>query len=141
MAMDKTISVELVITRRSKGEEHKSKYETRIKFGHETLIGDIADFVDDMKKIWTKAIDAAKHWENVSDIDMEISEAVYEHETGGEWKSLNFDRWYLRNMEDICTEKGEESIYLVPDTRYTSENRDMAIGRDILRDMAFTMRY
>ena len=141
MPMNKTISAELVITRRAKGEEHKSKYEARIKFGHETLIEDVADFIDGMKRIWTKAMEAAKHCENVSDIDMEICESVYEHETGMEWKQLNFDRWYLRDMGDISTEKGEEGIYLVPDTRYTSENRDMMIGRDILRDMAFTMRY
>lgn len=138
MALFKSIDMELVITRRAKGEEHKSKYTARIKLEHETLISDIADFVEDTKKIWNKAMDAAKHWENVSDIDVEVIEAVYERDP---WTQVSFNRWYLRNMGDICTEKGEEGIYLVPDTRYTEENRDMSIGRDILRDMAFTIRY
>lgn len=138
MAMFKCIDMELVITRRARGEEHKSKYTARIKLEHETLIGDIADFTENVKKIWSKAMEAAKHCENVSDIDVEVIESVYEREP---WRQVCFDRWYLRNMGDISTEKGEEGIYLVPDTRYTEENRDMLIGRDILRDMAFTMRY
>lgn len=136
MAMFKTIDMELVITRRAKGEEHKSKYTARIKLEHETTVGDVGDFVDATKKIWNRAMEAAKNCENVSDIDLEIVEAVYEREP---WTQVDYDRWYLRNMGDICTEKGEEGIYLVPDTRYTEEHRDMSIGKDILRDLAFTM--
>lgn len=136
MAMFKCIDMELVITRRIKDEEHKSKYTARIKLEHETLIGDIADFTENVKKIWSKAMDAARH--DVSDIDMEVIESVYERDP---WKQVCFDRWYLRSMGDISTERGEEGIYLVPDTRYTEESRDMLIGKDILRDMAFTMRY
>lgn len=138
MAMFKTLDMELVITRRAKGEEHKSKYTARIKLEYETTVADIADFVDATKKIWNKAMETAKNCENVSDIDLEIVEAVYEREP---WRQVDYDRWYLRNMGDIITEKGEEGIYLVPDTRYTEESRDMAIGKNVLRDMAFTMRY
>ena len=131
----KRISAELDVTRRSKGEEHRSKYEVYTRFCSETTVGDIANFVDGMKKIYTKALDAAKHYETVSDVYMEILESVYDD--SGAMKS--FDRWYLRDIGDICLEKGEESIYLIPDTRYTSENRDMSIGKNILRDMEFTM--
>ena len=138
MGMFKSIDVEMTVTRYAKGEEHKSKYSAHIKLEYETTVADIADFADATKKIWNRAMDAAKHCENVRDIDMEIIESVYEREP---WEQVCFDRWYLRNMGDICTEKGEEGIYLVPDTRYTEENRDMVIGKDVLRDMAFTMRY
>ena len=114
---EKMIRVELVVKRRARGEEHTSKYEASIDLNEKTEMSEIADFVDDMHKLWGKAMTAAKNSENVPDIDMEICEAVYEHELGGEFKTNMFNRWYLRNMEDICTEKGEESIYLVPDER------------------------
>lgn len=135
MLSKKIISVELVVTRRAKGEEHRSKYEVYTRLSSEATVGDIADFVDGMKKIYAKAMDAAKNCETGSDVYMEIVESVYDD--GG--TQVSFDRWYLRDIGDISLEKGEESIYLVPDTRYTSENRDMSIGKNILRDMEFTM--
>lgn len=136
---EKIIRVELVIKRRARGEEHTSKYEASIDMHEKTAMSEIADFVDDLHKLWGKAMTAAKNSENVSDIDMDIHEAEYEHELGGEFKTNKFNRWYLRNMEDICTEKGEEGIYLIPDERYTPAERDMLIGKDILRDMSRAM--
>lgn len=136
---EKVIRVELSIKRRARGEEHTSKYEASIALNYRTTVSEIADFGSDVQKLWSKAMAAAKNSENVSDIDMEICEAVYEHEPGSEFKTALFNRWYLRNMEDISTERGEESIYLVPDERYTKPERDMSIGKNVLRDMAWTM--
>lgn len=136
---EKVIRVELEIKRRARGEEHTSKYEASIWMNDQTTVSNIADFVDDMHKLWGKAMAAAKNSANVPDINMEICEAVYEHEPGSEFKTGLFNRWYLRDMEDISTMKGEESIYLVPDDRYTDPVRDMSISKNILRDMAFTM--
>lgn len=136
---EKTIRATLVIIRTARGERHESTYEVCTNFNEKTTVGEIADFVEGMEKLWRTAITAAKSYKNLNDITMEISEAVYSHEDGGDFKTESYDRWYMRNMEDICLEKGEESIYLVPDTRYTSEVRDMNIGKNILRDMAYTM--
>ena len=136
---EKVINAELIILRTARGEEHKSTYEVRTSLSEKTTVGDLADFVDGMRKLWAKAMQAAKHSKKVSIITMEVCEAVYEHDPE-EWKQLSFNRWYMRDMGDISTEKGEESIYLVPDTRYTEEYRDMCIGKDILRDMAYAMR-
>jgi len=137
---EKVIGATLIITRRGKREEHTSKYEADITFNNMTSIGDVCDFIESMKKIWNVAMQAAKNYENVTDISLDLHEAVYEmtDEDAG-ISQLSFDRWYIRDISDICTEKGEESIYLVPDTRYTRPSRDMSIDKDVLRSMAYTM--
>lgn len=138
---EKTISATMCIIRTARGERHESTYEVYTNFNEKTTVGEIADFVEGMEKLWRTAITAAKSYKNLNDITMDISEAVYNlGEDGHDFKTESYDRWYMRNMDDICLEKGEESIYLVPDTRYTSENRDMCLTKNVLRDMAFTMR-
>lgn len=132
----KVISAELVLERYAKGEKHTSTYEVRTDFSKDTCVSDIADFVEGMEKLWRLAINAGKHWEKVSHYQFEICEAVY----GDGYDSLSFDRWVSKDIYgDICLEKGEESVYFRPDERYTDANRDMSIGKNILRDMAFTM--
>lgn len=137
---EKVIASELVIKSRRRNEEHTSKYEARLTLNEDTTVGQIVEFTDEMKKIWNKAVQAAKNCENVTDIEMDIHEAVYKHAPGEDYTSMSFDRWYLRALDDISTEKGEEYIYLCPDIKYTPAERDMALGRDVMRDMAFTMR-
>lgn len=137
---EKTIRATLCIIRTARGERHESTYEVCTNFNEKTTVGEVADFVEGMEKLWRTAITAAKSYKNLNDITMDISESVYSHEDGHDFKTESYDRWYMRDMDDISLEKGEESIYLVPDTRYTSENRDMCIGKNVMRDMAFTMR-
>lgn len=136
---EKTITSELTITRRVRGEVHTSKYSAKVDFCVRTSMRDVSEFISDMEKIWRKAISAAKNPENLYEISMDISESTYSYDDGAtpieNWKQHSYNRWYLRNVDDICTEKGEESIYLVPDTRYTSETRDMLIGKNVMHDM------
>lgn len=136
---EKTINSELTITRRVRGEIHMSKYSAKVDFCMRTSMRDVSEFFADMEKIWRKAISAAKNPENLYEISMDISESTYSYKDGAttleDWKQHSYNRWYLRNVDDICTEKGEESVYLVPDTRYTSETRDMLIGKNVMHDM------
>lgn len=131
----KCFDIELETTRRAHGELHTSKYTAHLRLMDDTTFEDIAVFVEDVKKIWGKAISAAKS--DADGVCMEVTESAYITEP---WEQKLFNRWYLRNVGDICTEKGEESVYLVPDERYTPANRDMCIGRDILKDIAYTLR-
>jgi len=136
----KKIDVEMKLTRRVRGEEHTSKYTAYVELSADARIGEIANFIEGMKKIWTKAVNAKREAEKTFDapaFTMEVTEHIIDKSDN--WKTESFDRWYTYDIDDICTEKGEEGIYLRPDTTYTSENRDMSIGKDILRDLAFTM--
>lgn len=132
--MEKTIRATLVVTRIKRDERHESTYTVCTDFSERTTVGDVADFIDGMKKIWTTAVNAAKRGDA---LNMDISAAVYSRGDGGVLKTESYNRWYVRNADDVSTERGEEGIYLVPDTRYTEESRDMFLSRDILRDMAF----
>lgn len=136
----KKISCEMTLSRRVKGEEHTSKYTAEVELSAGASVGEIADFIDGMRKIWTKAVNAKREADKTFDMPsftMEVTEHVIDREN--DWKTESFNRWYTYDIYDICTEKGEEGIYLRPDTKYTSENKDMSIGKDILRDLAFTM--
>ena len=132
----KTIYCEMSLTKKLKGEEHTSKYVASIELSARTSMSEIADFIDGMRKIWTKAVNARRESDEPS-FSMEITEHILDK--ADDWKTIEFNRWYTYDICDICTEKGEEGIYLRPDTKYTEERRDMSIGKDILRDLAFTM--
>ena len=136
----KKISCEMSLSRSVKGEEHTSKYHADMELSADSSIREIADFIGGMKKIWSKAINMKREAEktfNPPAFFMEITEHVMDRSEN--WTTNSFNRWYTYDIDDICTGKGEESIYLRPDTKYTSETRDMSIGKDVLRDLAFTM--
>ena len=117
-----------------KGERHVSDYETYLTIDENTVLRDFIDFEDEAKQIWRTAISAAKR---AALVEVELTRALYER-TGDpdeRLKSMDFDRWHTRELSDITTEKGEEGVYLAPDTRYTEETHDMWLGRDIMRDV------
>lgn len=135
----KSVEVRLTVARYKSGETHTSKYEAELRLTDETTVGDIRAFTKNCKTIWNKAIEAKREWEKnyvplTPDIDMEVISSTYDG-----WCVPNvpltqksFNRWHTRNIDDISTEKGEESVYLTPDTRYTPEHWDLLIQRDVL---------
>ncbi len=130
----KCYHVTLVVTDTKRGERHESTYQADLSIDGETTLRDIVQFEDDVKKIWRKAVNAAKGFAYV---DMEITRALYERGEGlCNLTSLDFDRWYTRNTSDISIEKGEEGIYLIPDTKYTEESKDLFLGHDIMHDLS-----
>lgn len=130
----KSIEVRLTISTAKMGESHVSKYETELRMDNETTVGDVAAFAKNCKTIWSKAIAAAKNWENMTDISMEVTSAVYDgwRDPNKPLEQKSFNRWYLRGADDISLEKGEESVYLIPDTRYTNEYWDLLLMKDVL---------
>lgn len=129
----KCYHVTLVVTDIKRGERHESTYEADLHVDNETSIRDIVQFEDDVKKIWKKAVNAARAF---AAVDMEVTRALYER-TDEPYNliSKDFDRWYTRNTSDISIEKGEEGIYLVPDTKYTPETKDLFLGHDVMHDL------
>lgn len=129
----KCYHVTLVVTDIKRGERHESTYNADLSIDGETTLRDMVQFEDDVKKIWRKAVNAAKAFASV---EVEITRALYERGDGVcNLTSLDFDRWYTRGTSDISIEKGEEGIYLVPDTRYTEETKDLFLGQDIMHDL------
>lgn len=130
----KCYHVTLVVTDIKRGERHESTYQADLSIDGETTLRDIVQFEDDVKKIWRKAINAARIFATA---DVEITRALYERtDEPYNLVGLEFDRWYTRNTSDISIEKGEEGIYLVPDTEYTPETKDLWLGHDIMHDLS-----
>ena len=135
----KSVEMRLTVTRYKSGETHTSKYEAELRLTDSTTVGDIGAFTKNCKTIWSKAIEAKREWEKnyvplIPDIDVEVISSTYDGwcDPGKELVQKSFNRWHTRNIDDISTEKGEESVYLIPDTRYTSEYWDLLIQRDVL---------
>ena len=129
----KCYHVTLVVTDIKRGERHESTYEADLSIDNETSIRDIVQFEDDVKKIWKKAVNAARVF---AAVDMEVTRALYERtDEPYNLQSKDFDRWYTRNTSDISIEKGEEGIYLAPDTKYTPETKDLFLGHDVMHDL------
>lgn len=129
----KCYHVTLIVTDIKRGERHESTYQADLSIDGETTLRDMVQFEDDVKKLWRKAVNAAKAFASA---DVEITRALYERGEGlCNLTSLDFDRWYTRGTSDISIEKGEEGIYLAPDTRYTEETKDLFLGHDIMHDL------
>lgn len=138
----KSIEIRLTIERVKRGESHVSKYDTELRMDDRTDISDIISFTKDCKTIFQKAIAAAKDWENnaavLPEVKMEVTSATYDGwgEPNVPLTQKSYNRWYIRDITDIYTGKGEESIYLVPDTRYTPEAWDLILMRDVLAGLS-----
>lgn len=136
----KSIELRLTIERVKRGETHTSKYEAELRLTDSTTVGDIGAFTKNCKTIWSKAIKAKREFDEnyyecgISGIDVEVISSTYDGwcDPGKELVQKSFNRWHTRNIDDVSTEKGEESVYLTPDTRYTSEHWDLLIQRDVL---------
>ena len=94
--------------------------------GYDSAFSEMIKFMDDAKKIWRYAMKAKakNNW-----YQLEVTEYTYD----GENSDLN--RWVSRY------EPGdEEGIYLDADTKYTPAERDMYLTKDLMNDLAFTLR-
>ena len=134
----KSIEMHLKVTRRGSREVHTSEYEAELRMDDDTIVGDLVQFAKDCKKIWNKAIEAAKDADNIYSIEMDVTSATYKgwRDPVTPLEQTGYNRWAIRDITDICTGKGEESVYLAPDTRYTSDWWDLLIQRDVMAGLA-----
>lgn len=117
--------------------ETKVKKNATLTLDDSTEFSSIIGFLDDVKKIWKMCV---KPYGNASEFrSLEVTVAIYGKAADGELYSIDFDRWYTRNADDICTDKDEPTVYLVPDEKYTEAHRDMCIGKNVYGDIAFTL--
>lgn len=117
--------------------EYKVKKVADLTIDDRMEFSSMVGFLEDVKKIWKMCV---KPYGNASEFRLlEVTVAVYERTESDGLRSISFDRWFTRNADDICTDKDEPTVYLVPDEKYTEAHRDMCIGKNVYGDIAFTL--
>lgn len=130
----KCFRINLQVVESKKGERVEKTYETELKVQDEMNFSDIVDFIEDVKNIWKRAMNAVKRG-NWMELDVIVS--FYDNwMTGKKLVQKSFDRWVSAPVE--CQD--ETGIYLRPDVNFTEPERDMYLTKDILNDLAFTLR-
>ena len=125
------------ITDYGKRTEYKVKKVADLTIDDSMEFSSMVRFLDDVKKIWKMCV---KPYGNASEFrSLEVTVAIYGRSADGDLYSIDFDRWYTRNADDICTDKDEPTVYLVPDEKYTAAHRDMCIGKNVCGDIAYTL--
>lgn len=132
----KAFDIVLTTRTRNKNETIEIKTEANINLIDNTSFGDIVRFLNETKAVWKKARKAVK---DGSFEQIEIIESSYDNwgDTNKDLIQTSFNRWvgYLGDQS-----YDDEGIYLRPDERYTEAHRDMYIGKNVLEDIAFTLR-
>ena len=117
--------------------EYKVKKVADLTIDDRMEFSSMVGFLKDVKDIWKMCV---KPYGNASEFrSLEVTVAIYGKSADGELYSIDFDRWSTRNSDDICTDKDEPTVYLVPDEKYTEARRDMCIGKNVYGDIAFTL--
>ena len=129
----KSYEMNLEVSAFKNGVATTEKQSAEINLSDDTRFESILDFMDSVKAVWKRARKAIKSGDRIT---MEVIVSTYEGWSNPDEKlrQTSFDRWY-------CTEEGQddEGIYLRPDIRYTDAYRDMYLGKDVLRGLAFTL--
>lgn len=123
----KHIDIVLKAEETSRNKKVNMEYKAGTSFGNDTSFSQVLDFLDEAKKIWKHAM---KLSQKGIYIELEVTESVYEKDG-----KSSFDRWHFEGYNDDV-----EGIYLSADTKYTKANRDMYLSKDVLRDLAFTLK-
>jgi len=131
-----TINYESLTNDYAEGSTTTFKKTADITFDNNTELTAVSRFIENAKKIWKLCTKEYEHEHEYRSLEIMVSVAEW---NDGQYKSISFDRWYTRSNDDINTDPDEKMVYLVPDTRYTAENRDMAIGKDVIKDIAWTI--
>ena len=116
----KIYTLTLNYTQRKRAERHDVMRNAVLNAGDTYFtLSDIADFLDDVRKIYADVKRLAKLCETV---DIELTVAEYKRHGSGVHSNLsqeNFDRWtYYGTAEN-------DGIHLDADTRYTTETHDI----------------
>lgn len=117
----KSVSIRISYTKFGRNTEVSVTRKADVKFGTETTFAQIADFLEDFKKVIQGFKYCAK---NGSFCKVYLSVSTY---TGGDeasqLKQHSFNGWKFEDTPDYeC-----EGLYLSPDTQYTSEDHDIWI--------------
>lgn len=88
------------------------EYKAETSFGNDTSFSQVLDFLDEAKKIWKHAMRLSKKGIYIK---LEVTEFTYKKDSEGSLISTNF-------------------------ARYTKAERDMYLSKNVLRDLAFTLK-
>lgn len=123
----KFYSMRLCISKNKKGLKVETAYHTVVCLGDESNFIDILCFQDNAKKIWKKAMNAVRE---KMPMQLSVEVSVYD-----ELNNNSFNRWVSVPVE----EQDDKGIYLRADEKYTDPNIDMRLGKDVLRDLEYTV--
>lgn len=131
----KSFELKLKVDEIRRHEAIERRYEAEIKLTDETSFSEIVEFMEEVKKIWKKGMNAIKAGLYM---ELEITESTYDNWLSPDKNLIqkSFNRWVSAPTQ----EQDDEGIYLRPDTRYTDECRDMYLTKDTLKSLAFTLR-
>lgn len=92
-------------------------------------LSDIVEFVDGIKKVYSEAMKATKRGDF---IEFEVTSSTYDETDDNRERLIQktFDRWFFEGYND-----DPDGIYLSPDVRYTNENHDLYLTKNILHDL------
>ena len=128
----KQIDIVLKAEETSRNKKVNMEYKAGTSFGNDTSFSQVLDFLDEAKKIWKHAMRLSKKGIYIK---LEVTEFTYKKDGEGSLISTNFDRWHFEGYNEDT-----EGIYLSADTRYTKAERDMYLSKNVLRDLAFTLK-
>lgn len=129
----KSLDVKLTVIETKKNGTVVSSLNAELLITDDLKISAILSFFDDVRNIWKKAMMAVK---KCNFMEMEVLESSYDNwMTDKELVQKSFNRWVSVPIE----KQDAEGIYLIPDERYTTPNRDMYLSKDLLNDLSFTL--
>lgn len=97
-------------------------------------LSNISDFIAKIKTAIATAIKFQKKYSD--DGIIELSASLGKGCGTLEQPMADYQRWYTDDITDLCAIKGEESLYLRPDTRYVDGAHDMLLSaRDPLEGL------
>lgn len=110
------------------------RYMATIRFEDTASFADLVEELEKVKEIFKISQKAIKEgrWFELTITDHVIDKA-------DDWRTVSFDCWVSAPLADQDDNGG---VYLRPDTRYTSESRDMylASSKTLFKDLGFTLR-
>lgn len=114
----------------------ETKYAAEIRLRDDTTFSELIQQMERVKEIFKIAQKAIKDHRY---FEFEITESIYRWDDNDNYRSLSFNRWVSVPEQDQDETGG---IYFRPDTKYTSENRDMYLAslKTLFDDLAFTLR-
>lgn len=95
----------------------------------DTSFREIVEFIEGVKRIYSEAIKASKRGAFVKH---EVISAVYDNwlVKDADLVQKGFDRWYFEGYNEDT-----DGIYLLPDTRYTDEQHNLYLTKNVLHDL------
>lgn len=133
MRKDNYYSFNFKVTRQKGNKTYTTEHSDHLYLNDDFRFSEIIRFMDNFKDAVDMVIRKCGDYadgkmDGYLNVEGELS-VSWDDMRGNDTIEHVYRRWYIRNIEDINSSKGEESIYLVPDTRYVDESIDAILTK------------